>query len=48
MITAMSTPRGRKKIIVESRAAINPRPHHDRRKLNVEIRNDRIGTDGRG
>jgi len=41
-MTAISTDSGRKKTIVESRAAINHRPHHDIRPPKIEIKKDRI------
>jgi hypothetical protein len=38
----MSTATGRKKTMVESRAAINHRPHHDIRPPKIEIKKARI------
>src|SRR5215510_14370705 len=40
--TAISTANGRKKTIVESRAAINHKPHHDKRPPKSVIKKPRI------
>ena len=42
MMTAISTASGKLKIMVESRAAINPNPHHDIRVLKIPNKNGRI------
>jgi site-specific recombinase XerC len=42
MITAISTASGRKKTIVESRAAINHKPHHDIRPPKMARKKPRI------
>jgi len=42
MMPAISTDNGIKKTIVESRAAINHRPHHDMRPPKIETKKDRI------
>jgi hypothetical protein len=39
MTTAISTASGRKKTIVESRAAINHKPHHDKKKAKIVAKN---------